>query len=120
MTIPLPGPIEPQLWMTAENIFYIKGRGTVVTGQLEGSGLLARGDDLVCDGLHWPVVGIEKIGEALGAAGPGMHVGVLLRNGPPPEVLRGKKLVFVPSAKRIKAAARAQHTVARKLRRRQA
>jgi translation elongation factor EF-Tu-like GTPase len=119
MTIPPPGPVEPQLWMTAENIFYIKGRGTVVTGELEGSGLLARGDKLVCDGLHWPVVRIEKIHEELSAAEPGMHVGLLLKNGPPAEVLRGKKLVLVPSAKRIKAAARAQHGAAGKLRRRQ-
>jgi translation elongation factor EF-Tu-like GTPase len=120
MTIPPPEPVEPQLWMTAENIFYIKGRGTVVTGQLEGSGLLARGDELVCDGLHWPVAGIERVREVLGTAGPGMHVGVLLRNGPPAEVLRGKKLAFVPNAKRIKAAARAQQSVAGKPRRRRA
>jgi translation elongation factor EF-Tu-like GTPase len=120
MAIPPHGAVEPQLWMTAENIFHIPSRGTVVTGQLEGSGLLALGDDLVCDGLHWPVAGIEKVKEPLKTAGPGMHVGVLLRNGPPAEVLRGKKLVFVPNPKRIKAGTRQYRGVASKLARRRA
>jgi elongation factor Tu len=118
MTLPPLEAVEPELWMTAENIFHIPGRGTVVAGRLEGSGLLSRGDSLVCDGQHWLVVGIETGQNRLQTAGAGAHVGVLLKNGPPSEVLRGKKLLFEPSARKVKQAARANR-VGGKLRRRQ-
>lgn len=118
MTLPPLGP-EQQLWMNAEDIFYIKGRGTVVTGRLEGNGVLALGDAVVCDGEHWTIAGIQKFREVLKTAEPGMNIGILLRNGPPSEVLRGKKLLFVPNAKRSRVAARQRNGVGGKLRRRQ-
>jgi translation elongation factor EF-Tu-like GTPase len=33
---------SPQLWMVVSDIFHIRGRGTVVTGLLEGDGELRR------------------------------------------------------------------------------
>lgn len=97
MTMPPMDPIEPQLWMNVGDVFAIKGRGTVVTGQLEGSGDLRVGDTLVCEGQHWPVSGIEAFRAALQAAEPGSNIGILLRNGPEADVLRGKLVQFVPS-----------------------
>jgi translation elongation factor EF-Tu-like GTPase len=104
MTLP-PTDSAPQLWMTAVDVFHIRGRGTVVTGQLEGQGWLTVGDTLVCDGDRWQVSGIELFGGIQTAAGPGANVGVLLRGGPHADVLRGKAVQFVPSPGRIKAPA---------------
>jgi translation elongation factor EF-Tu-like GTPase len=90
--------IGPQLWMSIENVFHIKGRGTVVTGRLEGYGLLSVGDTLVCEGQHWPITAIEKFRAVLKTAEPGSNIGVLLRNGPPGSVLAGQTVQFLPSA----------------------
>ncbi len=97
MTMPPMEPIEPQLWMNVADVFFIKGRGTVVTGQLEGNGDLRVGDTLVCEGQHWPVTGIEAFRATLQTVEPGSNIGILLRNGPEADVLRGKLVQFVPS-----------------------
>jgi translation elongation factor EF-Tu-like GTPase len=47
------GPGGPGLWMTISDVFHIPGRGTVVTGQLEGYVPLNVGDSLVYDGASW-------------------------------------------------------------------
>jgi translation elongation factor EF-Tu-like GTPase len=36
MTMPPAGPAGASLWMTISDVFHIPGRGTVVTGLLEG------------------------------------------------------------------------------------
>jgi elongation factor Tu len=98
MTIP---PIDqdwPQLWMTVGDVFHIRGRGTVVTGRLEGSGRLNLGDSLVCDGMHWQVSGIEQFRAALTVAEPGTDIGILLGGGPAGDVLRGRTVQFEPGS----------------------
>lgn len=85
---------RPQLWMTVSDVFHIKGRGTVITGQLEGDGQLNLGDAVVCDGMRWQVGGIEMFRASLLAAEPGMNIGVLLKNGPPREMLYGSTVQF--------------------------
>jgi len=89
-------PVEPELRMNVADIFHIKGRGTVVTGLLEGNGELRAGDALVCEGQHWPVTAIEAFRAVLPVAEPGSNIGVLLRTGPEADVLRGKLVQFVP------------------------
>jgi translation elongation factor EF-Tu-like GTPase len=112
VNLPPPEPIGPQLWMTPHGIFHVPGRGTVVTGRLEGRGWLTAGDDLVCEGDHWPVTAIEMIGSRpLKTAEPGADIGVLLRSCATPDVLRGKTVQFVPKSGQPKG---------RKLNRRQA
>jgi hypothetical protein len=80
--MPPDGQNWPQLWMTVSDVFHIRGRGTVVTGLLEGNGLLYPGGSLVCDGIAWQVSGIEQFRTVLTAAEPGSQVGVLLSGGP--------------------------------------
>lgn len=87
-----------QLWMAVTDIFHIQGRGTVVTGQLEGQGLLNVGDWLHCDGQRWKVSAIEQFRATLPTAGPGMNVGILLRKGPAADVLTGKTVQFEQTA----------------------
>jgi translation elongation factor EF-Tu-like GTPase len=95
MTIPpMMGPAGPDLWMAVGDVFYIRGRGTVVTGQLAGNGLLSVGDTVHCEGQRWQVGAIEQFRQVLTMAQPGMNIGVLLRNGPPGDVLRGRVIQF--------------------------
>jgi translation elongation factor EF-Tu-like GTPase len=89
-----------QLWLTVADVFHIRGRGTVVTGQLQGNGFLNVGDFLVCEGVHWPVSAIEKFRAILQTAEPGADIGILLRDGPPGDVLRGQTVQFVAGAGR--------------------
>jgi translation elongation factor EF-Tu-like GTPase len=85
---------EAGLWMAVGDVFQIRGRGTVATGQLQGSGQLSVGDTLEYDGMRWPINGIEQFGAALKTVLPGSNIGVLLGNGPPAVVLRGKMVQF--------------------------
>jgi elongation factor Tu len=94
MTMPPGGLGGPNLWMTISDVFRIPGRGTVVTGQLEGNVPLNVGDALVCDGASWQVSGIEQFRSVLTTAEPGSNIGVLLRNGPRGDVLRGQTVTF--------------------------
>ena len=81
-------------WMTVDDVFHIRGRGTVVTGRLQGSVQLNTGDTLVCDGARWAVIQIEQFKATLPTAQPGANIGVLLNNGPPADVLRGRTVKF--------------------------
>jgi translation elongation factor EF-Tu-like GTPase len=121
MTLPPMGPVGPQLWMTPDGIFPVPGRGTVLTGQLQGQGLLTVGDDPVCDGDHWPVTSIEMIDSGpLKTAEPGAHIGLLLRSCNTPDVLRGKTVQFVPNTGQLKPGPALGRGFARKLNRRRA
>ena len=97
MTIPPMGAEAQGLWMTVEDIFHIKGRGTVLTGQLRGDGLLNSGDTVICDDQSWRIGGIEQFRAMRSSAAPGASIGVLLRDGPPADVLRGRTVQFVPA-----------------------
>lgn len=113
-------PLGPQLSMTPDGIFPVPGRGTVLTGQLQGQGWLNVGDDLVCEGEHWPVSAIEMDGSGpLKTAEPGAHIGVLLRSCNTPDLLRGKTVQFVPNTGRLKAGRTQGRGFARKSNRRQ-
>jgi elongation factor Tu len=101
MTMPPGGLGGPNLWMTISDVFRIPGRGTVVTGQLEGNAPLNVGDVLVCDGASWQVDGIERFRAVLTTAEPGSNIGVLLRHGPPGEELEGRTVTFEPGASRF-------------------
>ena len=64
MMMPPGGPGSAGPWMVVSDVFRIPGRGTVVTGPLQG---------------NFP-----------------LDVGVLLRGGPPGDVLRGRTVTFEP------------------------
>jgi len=76
-------PTDPSFRMTIEDVFSIRGRGTVVTGQVE-SGTLKVGDEIQIqrqDSRKKAVVtGIEAFRKMLQQAQAGDNVGVLLRD----------------------------------------
>jgi translation elongation factor EF-Tu-like GTPase len=82
--------------MVVSDVFRIPGRGTVVTGLLQGNFPLNVGDAMECEGARWQVSGIEQARSARTTAEPGGDVGVLLRGGPPGDVLRGRTVTFEP------------------------
>jgi elongation factor Tu len=94
--VPPTGQPFSELWMYVTDVFQIRGRGTVVTGRLDGNGQLEVGDTAMVNGMTWQVAGIEKFRATLLAAAPGENIGVLLANGPPADVLRNATLLFVP------------------------
>lgn len=80
--------------MRVEDIFHIRGRGTVITGKLDGVGELRVGDTMHCDGVTWKVGGVEQFSKSLQVAHPGTVIGVLLGNGPSGDMLRGCVVAF--------------------------
>jgi translation elongation factor EF-Tu-like GTPase len=88
------GPAGPELWMNIADVFHITGRGTVVTGVLQGNVQLNVGDTMLCDGQTWTVGAIEMFRAMVTTAEPGMNVGILLKNGPKSDVLRGQTAQF--------------------------
>ena len=80
-------------WMIVSDVFSIKGRGTVITGRLEGDGLLGVGDIAVCEGMRWKVSKIEMFRAELMTAEPGQNIGVLLKTDPPRGMLLRNRLV---------------------------
>ncbi len=81
--------------MTVEDVFIIRGRGTVVTGRIE-QGTLKVGDAIEIAGQSGSkqtvVTGIEMFRKILQEAQAGDNVGVLLRNVSKDDVLRGDVL----------------------------
>jgi hypothetical protein len=82
--------------MTVQDVFSIKGRGTVVTGTVE-SGTITKGAPIE---LHGPsgvtqtvVQGIEMFRRTLSQANAGDNVGILLRGVQGDQVQRGDVLV---------------------------
>jgi translation elongation factor EF-Tu-like GTPase len=100
MTMPPMGFEEPQRWMVIQDVFHIKGRGAVVTGQLEGNVPLSAGDTLVCDGQSWQIQSIEQFRSVQQTVLPGSNIGILLRSGPDPHGLRGRTVQFEASSDR--------------------
>jgi elongation factor Tu len=82
--------------MNIEDVFAIRGRGTVVVGQIE-SGTLQIGDvvkiETQVDTLETIVTGIEKFRRRLKQASAGENVGVLLRDVAKGDLQRGDVLI---------------------------
>jgi elongation factor Tu len=78
--------------MTIEDVFSIKGRGTVVTGKIE-AGSLRVGDEVAINGKNGEkrtvVAGIEAFRKILSEANAGDTVGILLRDILKHDVQRG-------------------------------
>jgi len=86
---------DPAFRMTVQDVFFIKGRGTVVTGQIE-SGTLTVGDEIRVQGKNGSkttvVAGVEMFRKILQQAQAGDNVGVLLRDVSKQEVQSGDVL----------------------------
>ena len=82
--IPIPPrPKDKPFLMTVEDVFSIKGRGTVPTGRVE-RGVLKGGDEVEIVGLHHEprkvvVTSLAMFHKTLDQAEPGVAVGALLR-----------------------------------------
>jgi elongation factor Tu len=88
--------IEKPFLMPVEDVFSIKGRGTVVTGRVE-RGSLKKGDEIEITGLRdeikkTVVTGIEMFHKELDAAQAGDNAGILLRGITRDDVERGMVL----------------------------
>ncbi len=98
MTMPPTDFDGPQLWMTVDDAFRIRGRGTVLTGQLQGNGQLNVGATMTCNGQRWQVDGIEQFRNVLTAALPGWNIGVLVADENAAGSLRGWTVQFEPDS----------------------
>ena len=82
--------------MTIQDVFAIRGRGTVVIGQVE-SGVLQIGDvvkiETQVDTIETIVTGIEKFRRRLKQASAGENVGVFLRDVAKEDLQRGDVLL---------------------------
>ena len=94
----IPTPIrdmDKPFLMPVEDVFSIKGRGTVATGRVE-RGVIRAGDEVDLVGLKEPrrvvVTGLEMFHKTLGDAEPGDAVGCLMRGIEREEVTRGMVL----------------------------
>ena len=89
-------PSDPSFRMTIQDVFAIRGRGTVVTGQVE-SGTLQVGDavkiETQVDTIETVVTGIEMFRRSIKQAGAGDTVGVFLRDVTRDDVQRGDVLM---------------------------
>jgi len=110
--IPLPvRPKDKPFLMQIEDVFSIKGRGTVATGRVE-RGVLNPGDEVEIVGLHHEprkivATSLEMFHKVLDYAEPGDAVGALLRGIERDEIERGQVLAKPGSIKpHTKAVAR--------------
>lgn len=95
----IPTPVRPKdqpFLMPVEDVFSIKGRGTVPTGRVE-RGVIKSGDDVEIVGLHHEprkvvVTSLEMFHKTLDEAEPGDAVGCLLRGVEREDVERGQVL----------------------------
>ncbi len=95
----IPTPARPKdlpFLMSIEDVFSIKGRGTVPTGRVE-RGTVKVGDEIEIVGLHHEprktvVTGLEMFHKLLDEAEPGDAVGALLRGIDRGEIERGQVL----------------------------
>jgi elongation factor Tu len=102
----IPIPVRPKdqpFLMSVEDVFSIKGRGTVPTGRVE-RGVLHPGDEIEIVGLHHEphktiATSLEMFHKTLDDAEPGDAVGVLLRGIERDEVERGQVLAAPGSIK---------------------
>jgi elongation factor Tu len=88
--------VDKPFLMPVEDVFSIKGRGTVVTGRVE-RGRLKKGEEIEIIGLRdeimkTVVTGIEMFHKELDSADAGDNAGILLRGTTREEVERGMVL----------------------------
>jgi elongation factor Tu len=102
--IPIPPrPKDQPFLMPVEDVFSIKGRGTVPTGRVE-RGVIRAGDEVEIVGLHHEpkkvvATSLEMFHKVLDYAEPGEAVGVLLRGVEREDVERGQVLAAPGSIK---------------------
>ncbi|TWT43639.1 Elongation factor Tu [Phycisphaerae bacterium RAS1] len=96
----IPDPVREQdkpFLMPVEDVFSIKGRGTVGTGRIEQGGIKV-GDEVQIIGLHdkkdWKsiVTGVEMFNKTLDSGMAGDNVGLLLRGVEKKDLIRGMVL----------------------------
>jgi elongation factor Tu len=94
--------IEKPFLMPVEDVFSIKGRGTVVTGRIE-RGVCKVGDEIEIVGIRAPrksvVTGVEMFRKELDQGQAGDNVGILLRGVEKDDVERGMVLSKANSVK---------------------
>ena len=87
---------DPFFRMTVEDVFSIKGRGTVVTGRIE-TGTVRVGDEIILQGRNGEkriiVSGIEMFRKTMNQAGTGDNVGLLLKDVDRADVQQGDVLI---------------------------
>jgi elongation factor Tu len=101
--IPLPArPADKPFLMPVEDVFGIKGRGTVATGRVE-RGIIKAGQEIDIVGMketkRTVVTGVEMFHKTLEEGQPGDAIGCLLRGIERDEVERGQVLAQVGSIK---------------------
>ncbi len=101
--VPLPvRPKDKPFLMPVEDVFGIKGRGTVVTGRIE-RGIVKTGDEVEIVGIRdtkkTVVTGVEMFHKLLNQGEPGDAVGTLLRGIEREDVERGQVLAAPGSIK---------------------
>jgi elongation factor Tu len=102
--IPIPArPKDQPFLMSVEDVFSIKGRGTVPTGRVE-RGVIKPGDEVEIVGLHHEpkkvvATSLEMFHKTLDYAEPGDAVGVLLRGVEREDIERGQVLAAPGSIK---------------------
>ncbi len=101
----IPDPVrelEKPFLMPVEDVFSIKGRGTVVTGRIE-TGVIKVGEEIEIVGMRAPVkstvTGVEMFRKMLDRGEAGDNVGILLRGIDKEGVERGQVLAKVGTAK---------------------
>jgi elongation factor Tu len=102
----IPTPVRPKdqpFLMPVEDVFSIKGRGTVPTGRVE-RGVIKPGDEIEIVGLHHEArkvvaTSLEMFHKMLDDAEPGDAVGILLRGVDRDEIERGQVLAAPGSIK---------------------
>ncbi len=101
----IPDPVrdlDKPFLMPIEDVFSIKGRGTVVTGRIE-SGVVKLNDTIEIVGLHeakkTTVTGVEMFRKLLDQGQAGDNVGILLRGIEKTDVERGQVLAAPGTAK---------------------
>ena len=101
--IPLPKrPADKPFLMSVEDVFAIKGRGTVATGRIE-RGIIKVGQEVEIVGMKETrktvVTGVEMFHKTLEEGQPGDAVGCLLRGVERDDIERGQVLAFPGSIK---------------------
>jgi elongation factor Tu len=102
----IPTPVRPKdkpFLMPVEDVFSIKGRGTVATGRVE-RGVVKIGDEVEIVGLHHEpkktvVTGLEMFHKLLDYSEPGDAVGALLRGIERTDIERGQVIAAPGSIK---------------------
>ncbi len=102
----IPTPVRPKdqpFLMSVEDVFSIKGRGTVPTGRVE-RGVIKPGEDVEIVGLHHEpkkvvATSLEMFHKTMDYAEPGDAVGILLRGVDRDEIERGQVLAAPGSIK---------------------